>query len=127
MKRIAALAVVISVAMLSPVGAFERSTGEIYSFNVTSCGQYAQDRKLPVGMGMHATDKFYIAGWLTALNVFVSGVHLKGDSRIDDVLLWLDRYCLDHPFERLQDGLIVLSHSLAPSLPIIPQPRTETR
>jgi hypothetical protein len=126
MKRIAALTVVIIVAMLSPVGAFERSTGEIYFFNVTSCGQYAQDRKLPVGVGMHATDKFYVAGWLSALSVFVSGVHLKGDSGIDDVLLWLDRYCLDHPFETMQSGLIALSHSLAPSLPV-PHPRPDAR
>lgn len=100
------------IMLVCPAGAFISNTGEIWIFATTSCGQYAQDRKLPKGIGESAMDENYVAGWLTALNALMPGINIKGDARLDDTLLWLDRYCFDHPFTTMQDGLIEFSHAV---------------
>jgi len=94
----------------------KRSESILLYFYETSCGRYAQDRKLPKGVGNHASDEAFIGGWLSAYNVIVPGGNIKGDTRLDDTLLWLDRYCLDHPFSTMQNGLIDFTRNVAPSL-----------
>jgi hypothetical protein len=100
-------------------GAFETRTdgGEktVWWYN-TTCGQYAQDRRLPPDVGQHASDKAYISGWLSAYNALVPGGNIRGDSAPDDTMLWLDRYCSDHPFQTIYSGLFDFSHRIAPTL-----------
>ena len=105
--------------------AFEHGIGQIFLFNLTSCGQYAQDRKLPKGLGAHGADAIYVAGWLSALNALVPGVNIAGDTKVDDTMLWLDRYCPDHAFYTMQDRLMVLGHQIAPKAPAgVPSKKT---
>jgi hypothetical protein len=83
----------------------------------TTCGKYAEDRRLPPNVGNHAADRVYVAGWLLAYNALVPGGNISGgDARLDDTMLWLDRYCLDHPFETIQTGLAEFSLKIAPGL-----------
>jgi len=86
----------------------------IWSFHITACGQYVEDRKLPQGFGANATDRIYVAGWLSALNAVVKGVNIQDESALDNVMLWLDHYCANNPFSTLQIGLMALSHEIAP-------------
>jgi hypothetical protein len=114
MRMVKALVVVAaSVALSSSVDAFDPKTGTAYGFDTTSCGQYSQDRKMP---GANSADRLFIAGWLTAYNALVPGGNISGDFRLDDTLLWLDHYCLDHPFDTMQEGLINFARTVAPSL-----------
>jgi len=108
-----ALAIFYCIIVFRWAAAFDPSTGATYVFNGTGCGQYAQDRKLPRETQPHVTDAFYVAGWLSALNATVPGINVEGDTRIDETLLWLDWYCLNHPFNTMQDGLIVLGREIA--------------
>ena len=108
-----ALAIFYCIIVFRWAAAFDPSTGATYVFNGTGCGRYAQDRKLPRETQPHVTDAFYVAGWLSALNATVPGINVEGDTRIDETLLWLDRYCLNHPFNTMQDGLIVLGREIA--------------
>lgn len=78
----------------------------IYFFSVTTCGQFAEDRKEPTRVGMNGADYMYVAGWLTASNLYVKGPMFLTDGDVDSALLWLDQYCAAHPFESLQSGLI---------------------
>lgn len=81
-----------------------------FAFNLTTCGQYAEDRKLPGGTDTNATDRFYVAGWLSATNMLGTAKQpLWGDTALDNAMLWLDGYCLKHPFSTLQQGLLSLT------------------
>jgi hypothetical protein len=109
-----ALVVVAASVALSPsVEAFDPKTGAAYAFDTTSCGQYSQDRKMT---GPNSADRLFVAGWLTAYNALVPGGNINGDFRVDDTMLWLDHYCLDHPFDTMQGGLINFARTVAPSL-----------
>jgi|SRR5215475_7297696 len=117
-----ALTAVIAIAAASPAHGFEiqRDGGvKVGSFwYITTCGQYARDRRLPLTVGEHASDRSYVAGWLSAYNALVSGHNIGGgNARLDDTLLWLDRYCLDHPFQTIQTALVEFSFQVAPHLP----------
>lgn len=116
-RATARIVTVIGFVMLRPSSgrAFDPATGQIYLFNTTSCGQYMQDRKLPGNFGAHATDGFYIAGWLSAYNALVPHADISGDTKLDDMMLWLDGFCLNHPFQTMQDGLITFGHQAMPS------------
>jgi hypothetical protein len=109
------------VGVIPPVRAFEvQADGSVkigWVWHVTTCGQYTEDRRLSAGTGMSAVDRGYVAGWLSAYNSVVRGANLSGrDSRLDDVLLWLERYCRDHPFNSIQNGLTEFTFQVAPSL-----------
>jgi hypothetical protein len=117
-----AFAAVISTAAAFPADGFvigRDGSVEVGPFwYMTTCGQYARDRRLPPNVGEHASDRSYVAGWLSAYNALVSGRNIGGgDARLDDVLLWLDGYCLKSPFETIQNGLIEFSYQVAPTLP----------
>ena len=56
------------------------------------------------------------AGWLSAYNALMPGGNISGDARLDDTMLWLDRYCLDHPFDAIQNGLFEFNSKIAPDL-----------
>jgi hypothetical protein len=117
-----ALAAVIGIAAAFPAHGFEiQRDGSVKLdgfWYITTCGQYAGDRRLPVDVGEHASDRSYVAGWLSAYNALVSGRNLSGgDARLDDTLLWVDGYCLKHPFETIQNGLVEFSFQVAPTLP----------
>jgi hypothetical protein len=100
-------------------GAFEkRADGAEMTFwwYKTTCGQYAEDRRLPRNDGQHASDAAYIAGWLSAYNALMPGGNLRGDSVPDDAMLWLDHYCANNPFLTIQDGFLEFNHRIAPTL-----------
>lgn len=109
----AAAVLAMVVALARPAAAYDLATGEVYLFNLMSCGQFAQDRKLPKGRGTHGADALYVAGWLSAYNALVPGGVVRPDTMIYNTLLWLDRYCLDHPFGTMQDGLMRLGREWA--------------
>jgi hypothetical protein len=121
MKQLAIAILLIIAPATHPASAFDtQSDGGIktYWWHITSCGQYAQDRHFPPNIGQHATDRAYVAGWLSAYNALIPGHNLGGgDARLDDTLLWLDRYCLDHPFATIQRALVEFSDQVAPRLP----------
>jgi hypothetical protein len=102
-----------SVVLSQPTEGFDPKTGTTYVFDITSCGQFSQDRKMP---GPSSADKLYVAGWLSAYNALVPGADISGDFRLDDTLLWLDSYCHDHPFDTMQAGLSSFARTVAPSL-----------
>jgi hypothetical protein len=116
------LGVAFSLIVLgTPASAFEvlpDGSVKVGSFwDITTCGQYAADRRLPPNTGRNGFDKEYIAGWLSAYNALVSGHNIGGgDAQLDNTLLWLDRFCLDHPFETMQDGLVEFNFKIAPHL-----------
>jgi hypothetical protein len=119
MERLLIIAMGLWFLAPSPTNAFEqlKDQGQYHTyFYKTGCGQYAQDRKLPKGVGAHASDESYVAGWLSAYNAIVPGGNIQGDTRIDDTLLWLDHFCLDHPFSTMNDGLEEFTRIVAPGL-----------
>jgi hypothetical protein len=107
---IAALLVTTEVSTADPTAAHEISKDggvTFYRWHSTTCGQYVQDRRLAPNVGNHASDRAYVAGWLSAYDALMPGGNINGgDARLDDTMLWLDRYCLDHPFESIQNGLV---------------------
>jgi hypothetical protein len=117
-KFIAAL-LVTTASTADPTAAYEISKdGGVtrYWWHSTSCGQYAQERRLPPNVGEHASDRAYVAGWLSAYNALMPGGNISGDARLADTMLWLDRYCLDHPFYTIQNGLFEFNSKIAPGL-----------
>jgi len=109
-------ATVLCIATLCSATAKNYTTGKVYQFSVRHCGEYAQDRKLPDGVGMNAIDTWYVAGWLTAYNDMVPGGNIEGDGAVNSTLLWLDRYCLDHPSSSVPDGLAEFGAIFAPQM-----------
>lgn len=111
-RLLAATMLMVSVTGISTAHAYDGKT-PIWFFNVVSCGEYAQDRKLPTGIGQHGVDRAYVAGWLSAANTFVRGVNLSGDTQVDNTMLWLDGYCMKNPFNTMQLGLMEFDTELA--------------
>jgi hypothetical protein len=80
----------------------------------TTCGQYAEDRRLPPNVGNHASDRVYVAGWLSAYDALVPG----GNTATATLGLmirccgWIG-FCLDHPFGVIQTGLPEFSLKIA--------------
>jgi hypothetical protein len=120
MRRFLAVLLVTTTSAAYPTVAYEilKDGGvKLWFWDTRTCGQYAQDRRLPPNVGNHAIDRIYVAGWLSAYDALMSGGNISGgDARLDDTMLWLDRYCLDHPFETVQSGLSEFSLKIAPSL-----------
>ena len=103
------------VVTTTSVLAFDGKT-PVYFFNVTTCGQYADDRKEPPHAGMNAVDQMYVGGWLSAANLYQPGQMFLEDGDIPSAMLWLDNYCKANPFSSLQAGLIELvrQHAATP-------------
>jgi hypothetical protein len=120
MRRFIAALLLTTASTADPTVASEISKDGGVTFNhwySTTCGQYVQDRRLAPNVGNHASDRAYVAGWLSAYNALVPGGNISGgDARLDDTMLWLDRYCLDHPFETIQIGLAEFNFKIAPGL-----------
>jgi len=108
----AAMIAGVMVAVLSGSGsavAYDKQSGLVHLFNHTTCRQYAEDRKLPEGVGGNGSDKLYISGFLTAANVYVEGVNIDSTGgTLDNVMLWLDTYCRTNASSTMQGGLIEL-------------------
>jgi hypothetical protein len=66
--KIAAVMMIAYLASSSGAFAYDR-TGLAPVFDMTTCGQYAADRKLPRGVGMNGSDMLYVAGFLSAANL----------------------------------------------------------
>jgi hypothetical protein len=102
----------VMIAFLSGSGgavAYDKQSGLAHLFNHTTCRQYAEDRRLPEGVGANGSDKLYIAGFLTAANVYVEGVNIDStEGVLDNVMLWLNTYCRTNASSTLQGGLIEL-------------------
>jgi hypothetical protein len=102
----------LAVLMLLTLGASDARAGDsrngaYYAFNLTSCGRYAEDRKLPDGVGQNFADKVYVTGWLTAINWTTPDTfNIAGRADIDSIMLWLDKFCREHPLQKLPDALI---------------------
>ena len=92
----------------------------VFFFGVTSCGEYADDRKEPPQTGRNGADQFYVAGWLSAANLYQPGKMFLADGDVPSAMLWLDNYCKASPFSSLQAGLmeLVRQHAASP----IPKP-----
>jgi hypothetical protein len=120
MRRFIAALLVATASTADPTAAYEilKDGGLMFNYwNSTTCGQYAEERRLPPNVGYHASDRAYVAGWLSAYNAWVPGGNISvGDARLDDTMLWLDRYCLDNPFMSIQDGLAEFNRKIAPGL-----------
>jgi len=123
-RSLAIVAISVSSALATPshVHAYDAVTGELFIFNLTTCGQYAEDRKLPRDVDAHLLDRLYIKGWLSAYNMLVSGANVRGDATVDDTMLWLERYCFNHPFATLQDGLANFAKQTTPAVQLAPAP-----
>jgi hypothetical protein len=102
----------VMIALLAGSGgavAYDKQSGLVHLFNHTTCRQYAEDRRLPEGVGRNGFDKLYIAGFLTAANVYVEGVNIDStEGMLDNVMLWLDTYCRTNASSTMQGGLIEL-------------------
>jgi hypothetical protein len=120
MRRFIAALLLTTASTADPTLAYEISKDggvTIWYWQTTTCGQYAQERRLPPNVGNHASERAYVAGWLSAYDALVAGGNISGgDARLDDTMLWLDRYCLDHPFETVQSGLAEFNFKIAPGL-----------
>jgi hypothetical protein len=89
--------------------AYDKQSGLADLFNHTTCRQYAEDRRLPEGVGGNGSDKLYIAGFLTAANIYVEGVNIDStEGALENVMLWLDTYCRTNASSSMQGGLIEL-------------------
>jgi hypothetical protein len=103
---LALLAILVTLT-LAASGARANDGRSFYVFDSTSCGEYANDRKLPDGVGRHFADKVYVAGWLSAINwSYPDTYNITGRADLDSVMLWLDKFCREHPLEKLPEGLI---------------------
>jgi hypothetical protein len=109
-------AAVMLIASLAGSSAFayDKHNSLIPMFNMTTCGQYAEDRKLPKGVGMNGSDMLYVAGFLSAANVYVEGINVAStDAMLDNAMLWLDHYCRTNAFSTMQEGLMQLVRELS--------------
>jgi hypothetical protein len=98
-------AIVLTCALFARTAEAYKAPNPIWAFHLTSCGQYAEDRKLPNGVGMNSADRLYVSGWISAANMYVAGVDFEGNDTLDNAMLWLDTYCANHAFSSLQEGL----------------------
>lgn len=108
----ATMIVAVMIAFLSGSGgavAYDKQSGLAHLFNDTTCRQYAEHRRLPEGVGGNGSDKLYIAGFLTAANVYVEGINIDStEGTLDNVMLWLDTYCRTNASSSMQGGLFEL-------------------
>lgn len=97
-----------------------------YSYYLISCGTYIHHHESGTPSDIHNTaDTFYVAGWISAYNRLENGSAIPEDTTLDDVMLWLEEYCTDHPLSNLEAGLYALSEEVKPrsaAPPARPQP-----
>ena len=95
--------------------------GVSYSYYLISCGSYMQHRERGMPTDANNTaDTFYVAGWLSAYNRVRANNAIPEDTTLDDVMLWLEDYCTDHPLSNLETGLFALSEEVKPRKPTPP-------
>lgn len=86
-----------------------------YSYYLISCDGFQQHRDEDAAPGVNsAADSFYAAGWISAYNRLRPGTPIPEDTTLDDVMLWLDGYCMRHPEGNLEAGLFELAEEAKP-------------
>ena len=84
----------VMIAFLSGSGgavAYDKQSGLAHLFNHTTCTQYAEDRRLPEGVGANSSDKLYIAGFLTWISQTIEA-HRGADS---EKIVVAQQFCSD--------------------------------
>jgi hypothetical protein len=64
MRRFIAALLVATASTADPTAAYEilKDGGLMFNYwNSTTCGQYAEERRLPPNVGYHASDRAYVA------------------------------------------------------------------
>jgi hypothetical protein len=113
MKTLGRLALCAVLHLLSPT-ASSQTVGKlfVYGTGTNSCGKFIEDRGIPNGSSIYST---WISGYLTAVNVYDSGVP-QTDGRRDirqthdpaSLVIWMEKFCRENPLATVTDAAITL-------------------
>jgi len=113
MKTLSLIVLVLSFAITTPATAYDK-TGAYSAQGSPSCGAWVKNRKEDSWTG--SALETWITGYITAYNLQTPDVYnILGNTGIDSVYLWMDKYCQENPLKRLAKGMEILTHELWPN------------
>jgi len=113
MKQLSLIVLVLSFVFTTPVTAADKDDHYWYQGTIT-CGQWVKGRKKE-GMA-HLSSVFWIAGYITAYNLYKPDVYnILGSTDMESVLLWMDKYCHENPLSGMAVGMDLLTDELWPN------------
>jgi hypothetical protein len=114
-RIVGALLVGLMFAAAPLMASAEEDKSTPYSYYLISCGTFIHHRESGTPTDIHNTaDIFYVAGWISAYNRLSASSAIPEDTTLDDVMLWLEEYCTDHPLSNVETGLFALSEEVKP-------------
>jgi len=113
MKTLSLIVLVLSFTFTTPVIAADKDR-YYWVQGAISCGDWVKDRKK--GGWVLNDDTYWIAGYITAYNLLTPDVHnIMGNTDMDSIYLWMDKYCQENPLSNLAGGMEILTHELWPN------------
>ena len=83
----------------------------ILGFGSESCGTYVAERKL----GKDNPYRGWLTGYLSAYNESLKNTYnVLGNTDVEAALLWIDKYCNEHPLDSFADANKALLTELLP-------------
>ena len=107
-------AVLVSLLVFSAPGYSADENGLANAIGISSCGEWVKERTADSVLSWQ--DKTWIAGYLTAYNRQTPDTwDIQGNTDIESIFLWLDKYCRENPLENLGGAMADLTEELYPN------------
>jgi len=94
------------------------SKGKYEGQGTRSCGEWVKDSKGAdvVAIWNNVADVNWITGYITAYNTQTPDVYnILGNTDVESVRLWMDKYCQENPLSNLAKGMESLTKELWPN------------